>query len=148
MMQRFCVVFHPHLYALRTRPFLVPGFFRVFFRDLHVFAKTGGKLDDFAKVFVADGSDGSDLKKAIIGEFKLDTAPHRVRLLREVEGTFTLLDSCEKLSEQGVKDDSKVIVDVMAPELAPPPTSFPLREFLTMDTDPSAAPLLEFSGAF
>lgn len=118
-----------------------------------MFAKTG-KLDDFAKVFVADGSDASDLKKAIIVEFKLDTAPNHMRLQREVEdGTLIPLDSCEKLSEQGVKDGSKVVLAVIAPEVLQLPvpvaltSTSPLRPFLTMDTDPSAAPLLEYSGA-
>ena len=65
--------------------------------------------DDFAKVILPDGSDGGDLKKAIIAELQLVTAPHRVRLLREVEGGAPVpVESLKKLSETGVADGSRV----------------------------------------
>ena len=84
-----------------------------------MFAKLG-KQDDFAKVVVAEGSDVGDLKKAIIMELKLDVAPNRVRLLREVEsGAPVPLDSCEKLATQGVGECAKVLVEVEV--MAPPP---------------------------
>ena len=91
--------------------------------QLHVFAKSASSQErEYAKVVVADGSDVGDLKKAIVAELKLDAAPDRVRLLREVEGGASVpLDSCEKLAAQGVGEGAKVAVEVVAPPPAPPP---------------------------
>ena len=95
--------------------------------QLHVFAKVS-KHDDFAKVLVADGLDAGDLKKAIVAELKLDAAPNRARLLLEVEGGApVLLDSCKKLAAQGVEDGSKVVVEVLAPDVPPSPAPVVLK---------------------
>ena len=84
------------------------------FLQLHVFAKLAGETDDFAKVFVADGSDVGDLKKAIVTELKLDATPDRVRLLLEVEGGAPVpLDSRKALAGQGVLEGASVVVEVM-----------------------------------
>ena len=93
--------------------------------ELHVFARAS-KQDDFAKVFVADGSDAGDLKKAIVAEFKLDAAPNRVRLLLEVGGggAPVPLDSCEKLAGQGVLEGSKVVVEALGSYVMPVPLTF------------------------
>ena len=100
------------------------------FLQLHVFAKLAGETDDFAKVFVADGSDVGDLKKAIVTELKLDAAPNRVRLLLEVEGGRPLpLDSRKALAGQGVLEGASVVVEVMVPPvpLQAAPAAPPLR---------------------
>ena len=68
------------------------------------------------KVAFAPGADADDLAKAVIAELKLDTAPDRVRLLREVEGggVPAPLDSRRALAEQGVLDGSSVFVELPA----------------------------------
>jgi hypothetical protein len=92
-------------------------------RGLHIFAKTTASLDEFCKVAVADGADISDLKKAVIAELKLEAAPNRVRLLREVEGggAPVRLDSRQALAAQGVREGSSVLIEVLPPP--PPPLS-------------------------
>ena len=65
-----------------------------------------------------NGAPGAALADAVVAKLKLDVAPDRVRLLREVEGGAPVpLDSCEKLAAQGVGEGSKVlvVVEVMAP---------------------------------
>ena len=63
-----------------------------------------------------DSASVAALQDAIIAKLKLDTAPDCVRLLREVEGGVAVpLDSCEKLLDQGVKEGSKVFVEVIVP---------------------------------
>ena len=84
--------------------------------QLHIFARTLNT--DHAGVEVSDGASVATLKKAIIAEFKLDIGPNRVRLLREVGGGAPVpLDSCERLADQGVKEGSKVLVEVIAPDI-------------------------------
>jgi len=84
--------------------------------QLHVFVKAS-KQDDFAEVFVSDGSTVGGLKKAVVAELKLDVAPNRVRLLLEVEsGAPVPLDSRRKLATQGVQEGSSVVVEVIASE--------------------------------
>jgi hypothetical protein len=102
----------------RALPLLVafaPEAFR--FRSLHVFAKTTASHDEFSEVTVGDGADAGDLKKSIIAELKLDAAPNRVRLLREVEGggAPVPLDSRRALAEQGVLDGCSLFVEVSSP---------------------------------
>ena len=88
---------------------LLPSF------QLHVFAKSASQeLREYAKVVVADGSDVGDLKKAIVAELKLDVAPDRVRLLREVEGGAPVpLDSRKALAAQGMEEGASVLVEVV-----------------------------------
>ena len=79
-----------------------------------MFAKLAGEKDDFAQVFVADGSSAGGLKKAIVTELKLDVAPNRVRLLLEVEGGAPVpLDSRKALAGQGVLEGCSVEVEVL-----------------------------------
>ena len=93
-------------------------------RGLHVFARATANLDEFCKVAVTDGADVSDLKKAVIAELRLDAAPGRVRLLREESGggAPVPLDSRRALTEQGVREGSSVLIEVLLP---PPPPPLP-----------------------
>jgi hypothetical protein len=97
------------------------------FRSLHVFARTTASHDEFSKVNVGDGTDVGDLKRAVIAELKLDAAPNRVRMLREVEGggAPVLLDSRRALVEQGVLEGSSVLVEVLPPPPPPLPPALP-----------------------
>jgi hypothetical protein len=74
-----------------------------------------------SKVVFAPGADADDLKKAIIAELKLDAAPHRVRLLREVAGggAPVPLDSLRPLAEQEVCKGASVVVEVLPPPPLP-----------------------------
>ena len=84
------------------------------FLQLHVFAKLAGEKDEFAQVFVADGSYAGGLKNAIVATLKLDAAPNRVRLLLEVEGGAPVpLDSRKALAGQGVLEGSSVVVEML-----------------------------------
>ena len=110
----------------RVLPLLLafaPEAFR--FRSLHVFAKTTASHDEFSKVTVGDSADAGYLKRTVIAELKLDAAPNRVRLLREVEGggAPVPLDSRRALAEQGVLEGASVLVEVMAPLEAPAPSA-------------------------
>ena len=82
---------------------------------LHVFARLPN--DDPTKVAVSDSADAGDLKNAVIAELKLETPPGRICLLREVggDGALLLLDSCRGLSEQGVREGTRVVVEVLPP---------------------------------
>ena len=83
-----------------------------------MFAKLAGERDDFAKVFVVDGSDAGGLKDAVMAKLKLDAAPNRVRLLLEVEGHAPIpLDSRKALAGQGVLEGASVVVEVIASEV-------------------------------
>ena len=131
----------------RALPLLVafaPEAFR--FRSLHVFAKTTASHDEFSKVTVGDGADAGDLKKSIIAELKLDAAPNRVRLLREVEGggAPVPLDSRKALAEQGVHEGSSVLIEVLPSPTPPLPPALPQ---LTLDANPAATPHVEYRGA-
>ena len=89
--------------------------------QLHVFAKLAGENDDFAQVFVTDGSVVGGLKKAIITELKLNAAPNCMRLLLVVEGGLPVpLDSRKALALQGVMAGASVVVELLPP---PPPPS-------------------------
>ena len=78
-----------------------------------------------------DGASVAALQKAIIVELKLDIAPDRVRLLREVEGgAAVLLDSCEKLADQGVLEGGKVLVEVIAVPVAAAAAEAPISTAL------------------
>ena len=69
-------------------------------------------------MFVADGSDAGDLKKAIVTELKLDVAPDRVRLLLGVEGGVLVpLDSLKALAGQGVLGGASVVAEVLVPDV-------------------------------
>ncbi len=60
------------------------------------------------------------LKDAVIAKLKLDIAPNRVRLLREVEdGGPVPLDSRKKLADQSIKEGSSVLVEIIAPDVPP-----------------------------
>ena len=87
-----------------------------------VLARLSGTYLGFTKVAFAPGADAEDLKEAVCAKLKLDAAPNRVRLLLEVEGggAPVPLDSCEKLTRQGVLEGSKVAVEVLTPETAAP----------------------------
>ncbi len=56
----------------------------------------------------------SDLKDAVCAKLKLDAAPNRVRLLREVEGggAPVPLDSRMALAGQGVLDGTSLTIEV------------------------------------
>ena len=84
--------------------------------SLHVFAR---REHNYAEVEVKDGASVAALQKAIIAELKYDIAPDLVRLFREVEGggAAVLLDSCKKMSDQGMQEGSKVLVEVISPSL-------------------------------
>ena len=84
--------------------------------SLHVFAR---RKHNYAEVEVKDGASVAALQKAIIAELKYDIAPDLVRLFREVEGggAAVLLDSCKKMSDQGIQEGSKVLVEVISPSL-------------------------------
>jgi hypothetical protein len=86
----------------------------------YVLVRRGGSLSH-SKVVFARGADAYDLAKAVIAELKLDAAPDCVRLLREVEGggAPVPLESLRALAEQGVREGSRVVVEV----LYPPPTA-------------------------
>ena len=96
-------------------------------RSLHVFAKRTASHDDFAKVEVGDAADGGDLKKAVIAELQLGVTPNRVHLMREVEGggAPVPLDSRRALAEQGVREGTSVLIEVLPPPLPPPPPALP-----------------------
>ena len=96
--------------------------------QLHVFARTtASSNDEFSKVEVGDGADAGDLKDAVIAKLKLDSAPNRVRLLREVRGGGAPmpLDSRRALAEQGVLVGSSVLVEVLPPPPPPLPPALP-----------------------
>ena len=60
------------------------------------------------------------LKDAVIAKLKLDIAPNRVRLLREVEdGGPVPLYSRKKLADQSIKEGSSVLVEIIAPDVPP-----------------------------
>ena len=81
------------------------------FIQLHIFARTPNT--DHADVEVGDKASVAELKRAVIAELKLDLAPHRVRLLREVDGQDPVpLDSLKKLTEQGLSEGSRVVAVV------------------------------------
>jgi hypothetical protein len=86
--------------------------------QLNVFART--PHTDHANVEVAgDSVSVAVLKDAVIAKLQLDTAPHRVRLLREVEGGAAVhLDSRKNLVHQGVLEGSSLLVEVLAPAAA------------------------------
>ena len=89
-------------------------------RGLHIFARTASD-DEFCKVEVSDGADAGDLKDAVIAKLKLDAAPNRVRLLREVEGGAPVpLDSRRGLAIQGVREGSCVVIVAAAPAAGAP----------------------------
>jgi hypothetical protein len=115
-------------------------------RGLHVFARTTASHDEFSKVMVGDGADACDLKKVAIAELKLDAAPNRVRLLREVEGggAPVPLDSRKALAEQGVHEGSSVLIEVLPSPTPPLPPALPQ---LTLDANPAATPHVEYRGA-
>jgi hypothetical protein len=93
-------------------------------RSLHVFARLPNT--DFAKIEVCDDADVGDLKKAVIAELQLDTPPHRVRLLREVEGGAHMpLDSRRALAEQEVREGTSVLIEVQPPPPPPLPPALP-----------------------
>ena len=89
-------------------------------RALHVFVRAGAH-EDFCKVHVHDGAVAGNLKTAVIAELQLDAPPDCVRLLREVEGggAPVPLDSRRALAEQGVREGSSVVVEVL-PAASPP----------------------------
>ena len=94
-----------------------------------------------SKVFVADSADVSDLKDAVTAKLKMDIAPDRVSLLREVVGSAPVpLDSLKKLAEQGVGEGTCVLVEVMAP--APQLPTYRELPLLSVSDDP----LLDFQG--
>ena len=108
--------------------------------QLHIFARR--PRGDPSKVFIDDGADVADLKKAIIAELKLSVAPDRVQILGKAMGGKTaVLDGRKKLCEQGVVEGSSLLVKVRALEVAP---VTPKR--LTMGDDPGALPHLEYKG--
>ena len=92
----------------------------------YVLVRRGGSLSH-SKVAFARGADAYDLTKAVIAELRLDTAPDRVRLLREVEGGGDPmpLDSRRALAEQGVREGTSVLIEVLPPP--PPPLPPPLH---------------------
>ena len=71
------------------------------------------------KVEVRDVDPAAALSAAIVAELKLDVAPNRVRPLLEAGGggAPVPLDSCKSLAEQGVLEGSKVLVEVLAPDV-------------------------------
>ena len=99
-------------------------------RALHIFARRTYTAD-YADVEVATGSSVAALKKAILYELKMDTAPDCVRLLLErMGGSPVPLDSREKLAAQSVQDGCSVIVEELLARrptlaLAAPLASFP-----------------------
>jgi hypothetical protein len=101
-----------------SRPLIaayLPGYFRRGAGLFHVFAKrTGG---DHSKVSVGDDPkmDGGDLKRVIMADLKMtDVSPDRVRLLLEVDGGLPLpVTSRKRLSEEGVRDGSSLLVEVI-----------------------------------
>ena len=82
-------------------------------RSLHVFARR--RDANHTKVAVGDGADASDLKDAVCAKLKLDAPPDCVRLLREVEGggAPVPLDSLMALAEQGVREGTRVLIEVL-----------------------------------
>ena len=87
---------------------------------LHVFARTTASHDEFSKVEVGASADAGDLKDAVIAKLRLDVAPNRVRLLREVEGggAPVPLDSRRGLAIQGVREGSCVVIVAVPPAAA------------------------------
>jgi hypothetical protein len=134
-----------------ARPLLaafVPGLLRgsrpVPMCELHVFARAPGT--DYAGVNVSAGASVAELKSAAIAQLELGAAPHRVRLLREVEGGAPVpLDSRKTLAEESVSEGATVLVDVIAAHIAPPASTQP--QLLTLNDEPAATPLVEFWGA-
>ena len=94
--------------------------------QLHIFART--PRTDHAVVEVDDAASSvAMLKRAVLTELRLDLAPNRVRLLREVEGARAVpLDSCDTLMNQGIREGSKVLVEVIDVQSAGPAVAPPL----------------------
>ncbi len=109
------------------------------FRSLHVFARTTASNDEFCKVRVGDGAEVGDLKNAAIAKLRLDAAPNRVRMFREVEGggAPVPLDSRRALAEQGILEGSSVLVEVLP--LLPPPLP-PALPYVLVRRDGSVGP--------
>ena len=111
-----------------------------------MFARRGGA---YVEGEVRDGAPAAALASAVVAVLKLDVAPDRVRLLREVEGGAPVpLDSCEKLAAQGVEEGSKVLVEVMAPATTPRAlaASSLLPPLISLSSDPATSPLQQFRG--
>ena len=113
-------------------------------RGLHVFARTGAGAE-FVKVAVPASADACDLRTAVIAELRLDAAPNRVRLLREVKagGAPVPLDGARTLASQRVRAGSKVLVEVLPRARAGPPPP-PPAEPKQQGGAPPAAPLASF----
>ena len=102
-------------------------------RSLHVFARRPNA--NHSKVEVGEGADVSDLKDAVCAKLRLDAPPDCVLLLREVEGggAPVPLDSRRALAEQGVREGTSVLIEVLLPPPAPlaPPLTPPQAPPLT-----------------